>query len=565
VWGGAFAERADGGVPVIDDPEVAALIDGPRTDVAMVGGAFEGAARFDRSLAMWGPLLNSADHDILPEKDLLDARVRDMVRNDAYVQSATALHKDNIVGSMFMLNAKPETSVLRLDEVWEQEFQEEVEAYFTLAAESPNNWFDAARTNTLTGMVRLAVGVYTAGGELLATAEWLNKDKSRPFSTAIQMIELERLSTPPEVFDLNGNVRGGIRFDNYGAPQSYFIRLAHPTDYDAGLAANTWREVARTKPWGRLQVIHIHEQSRIDQSRGVSEMVAALKEMKVTKKFRDITLQNAVVNATYAASIESDLPSEAVFAALGAGGRGNGIGESIGDYGTQYLAAVAKYIGDNKSTYIDGVKIPHLFPGTKLQLRPAGTPGGVGQDFEKSLLRYIAANLGVSYEELSRDYSSTNYSSAKAAMASTGKFMSSRKRMVADRFASAVYRLWLEEAINNGRLSTMKYSKCPNWYEGMNADAYSQSEWIGANQGQIDELKETQAMVLRLKYKITTYAEEQARLGKKWRKTFQQAAREKKVMEELDIVVVESNAINAASGAPREAGSTGDDEEKKAA
>lgn len=560
----AFCERADGGVPVIDDPEIAALIDGPRRDVALVGGAYEGADRFDRSLAMWGPLLNSADHDLLPEKDRLDARVRDMVRNDAYVQSGTALHRDSIVGSMYMLNAKPSTEVLRLDETWAEEFQEEVQAHFTLAAESPNNWLDAARTNTLTGMVRLAVGVYAAGGEVLATAEYLNKDLSRPFATAIQMIELERLSTPYDVLNLNGNIRGGIEFNAYGAPQAYHIRLAHPTDYDAGLDASRWKRVPRTKPWGRLQVIHIHEQMRVDQSRGVSEMVASLKEMKVTKKFRDITLQNAVVNATYAASIESDLPSEAVFAALGSGQRGS-IGEGIGDYGTQYLAAVAKYIGDNKSTYIDGVKIPHLFPGTKLQLRPAGTPGGVGSDFEKSLLRYIAANLGVSYEELSRDYSSTNYSSAKAALAQTGRYMASRKRMVADRFASAVYRLWLEEAINKGLLSTMKYSKCPSWYEGMNSDAYSNAEWIGANQGQIDELKETQAMVLRLKYKITTYAEEQARLGKNWLATMRQAAREKKVMEELGIVVEESNAINAASGAVRESGSTGDDEDGRAA
>ena len=46
-----------------------------------------------------------------------------------------------------------------------------------------------------------------------------------------------------------------------------------------------------------------------------------------------------------------------------------------------------------------------------------GKGGPLGQEFEQSLLRYIAAALGVSYEQLSKDYSQTNYSSARAAMA----------------------------------------------------------------------------------------------------------------------------------------------------
>ncbi len=57
-------------------------------------------------------------------------------------------------------------------------------------------------------------------------------------------------------------------------------------------------------------MLHIFEQQRPDQTRGVAAMVSALKEMRITKQFRDVTLQNAVVNATYAASIESDLPSD---------------------------------------------------------------------------------------------------------------------------------------------------------------------------------------------------------------------------------------------------------------
>lgn len=525
-----------------------------RGDTAMVGGAHEGASRISRELALWQPPLRSADADIIHERDTADARARDSRRNDSYVQGAENLHRDGIVGAMFMLQAKPNLKVLRLDETWEKEFQEEAEAKFTLYAESPDNWIDASRMNTLTGLVRLAIGVYLYSGEILATSEWMRGPTRRPYQTAIQMIEVDRLCNPfgaltPQVLE-NGNILvGGIEKDRFGAPVGYHIRDSHPAD----LRPNSvkWTRFPKELYFGRLRVLHILEQTRIDQTRGISEMVSALKEMRITKKFRDIVLQNAVVNATYAASIESDLPRMEALETIGAG---EGIGDHIVDYMEAYLSAVAEFTGASKNIVMDGVKIPHLPPGSKLQLRPAGTAGPLGTEFESSLLRYIAAALGVSYEQLSRDYSKTNYSSARAAMLETRKFMSARKRMIADRFATHCYRLWLEEAVNKGEMETMKGR--PDFYEGMNKDAYTACEWLGAEQGQVDELKETQAAVLKLKYNLTTLADEHGKQGKDWRKQLAQRSREVQEEERLDIAPPEkdANMENAASGAPRQQG-----------
>jgi lambda family phage portal protein len=246
----------------------------------------------------------------------------------------------------------------------------------------------------------------------------------------------------------------------------------------------------------------------------------------------------------FAASIESELPTEAIFGSLGSGN----YSQSIDKYAETFLTAVAEYTGNSNNMMLDGVKIPHLFPGTKLNMHPAGNPGGVGQDFETSLLRYIAAILGVSYEQLSRDYTQTNYSSARAAIVETWKFMQSRKRMVADRFSDITYGCWLEEQINAGTLECMKTAKAPNFYDGINAEAYMNATWIGASRGQIDELKETQAAVLRMKYNLSTQEDELAKLGKDWRAVNTQIAREKKMREDLEIDWTESNAINAASG-----------------
>ena len=522
---------------------------GTRPTPEVMGGAHEAADHFDRSLATWHPPIQSADADILPDKGLLDARAQDITRNDSFAMSGVQLHRDNIVGSMFMLNAKPRLRVLGMDEKWAEEFSDEVEAKFTNWAESINNWPDASRRNTLTALVRLAVGIYVHSGEVLATAEWM-RESDRAYRTAIQMVSLDRLCNPmDQTYDFE-RTRGGVRMNAAGAPTGYYIRRASQGGMWDWNKSVRWSFIRARNGIGRPQVIHIMEQDRPGQTRGISQLTSALKEMRITKRFRDVTLQNAVVNASFAAAIESELPTSQVFESLG----GGDVGSSVVDYAQKFLGAIASYGNNARNMQIDGVKIPHLMPGTKLNMLPMGNPGGVGGEFEQSLLRYLAADLGVSYEELSKDYSETNYSSARAGMIGTWKFMQARKKMVADRFASMIYRLWFEEAVNSGDIQAMNARSVPNMYDGLNLDAFVTAEWIGAGRGQIDELKETQAAILRIKNRLSTYEDEIGRMGKDWRPVFQQIAREQGVLTDLEIEPEESNQMNAASGDTREAG-----------
>lgn len=502
-------------------------VTGPVTQHAGMGGAYEGADRVGRELMSWSPVIKPPDGEINRDKLQMDARGRDLVRNSGLMQGASSIHKDSIVGSLFRLNAKPNYKLLGLDKKWAIEFAAEAEAKFLLYAESQDNWLDAARMNGLTMQVRLAIAGFFAVGEVLSTVEWL-RDSGRPFNTTLQMIDPDRLSNPQDMADTNV-LRRGVERNQYGAPQAYHIRMAHPYDQTAFMDTYRWKRVPIRKPWGRLQVIHLIEQSRPDQTRGVAEMVSVLKEMRMTKKFHEITLQNAIVNASYAATIESDLPPDQAFDTIGAH---DGSVAKLG-YASQLLQAIASYTHGARNLEIDGVKIPHLFPGTKLNLKPAGTPGGVGEGFEQSLLRYVASSLGLSYEQFSRDYTKTNYSSARASMNETWKYMQSRKKVVADRYAGYAYSLWLEEAINKGQMTTVPSGF--DFYAGQNKDAITASTWIGASRGQIDELKETQAAAMRIKSGLSTYEIEASRLGYDFRDLFEQQASEQEQMQELGL------------------------------
>ena len=546
------------------DSVIDAITTGSPGTAMVTGGGYEASDKLSRELALWQPPVQGPDSDILPDKATGDARTLDLMRNDAFVMAGSQLHKDSVVGSMYTLVAKPKYKVLGLDETWATEFAEEVEEKFTLWAESPNNWIDASRRNTLTSMIRLLVGVYLHSGEVLLISEWL-RENIHPYRTCFQAVELNRLCDPGTYNGMTRltnqtRMRGGIELNSRGAPIFYNIRRTAPGVYNWDIPnAWSWARVRTHNSFGRPNVIHVMEQQRPGQSRGMSQLTAGLKEMRTLKRFRDVTLQRAILDASFAASIESELPTETVFEQMGSGTVN---ADAIVEYATDYLTAVLTYTDASRNMHIDGARIPHFFPGTKLNMNPMSSPGGIGSDFEKPLLRYLAANLDVSYEELSRDYAETNYSSARAGMLVTNRATKAKKKMVADRVAWTFYRNWFEEALGRGDLETMK-GRRPNFYEGLNVEAYTNAEWLGASLGMIDELKETQAAILRIKAGISTFADELSRQGKDWRENFAQRKREKELMEELGIEIQEDNAINAASGEPGEPGDGTEEPERR--
>lgn len=494
-----------------------------------MGGGLEGAERINRETVKWSPPIISPDQQINPVKDLADARTRDSVQNDGYGQGIINTFKDSIVGDKFRLNAQPEYRVLGFDEAWAEEFQEVTEARFNLLAGAQENWFDASGKCDLTGLVRLAVVMQAIFGEVLGTNEWLTNDPMRPFKSAFQAVSPTRLTNPNGQSD-SRFLRRGVRIDRFGKAKSYFIRASHPSEIYMNSGPDVWREVQAQYPWGRKKVLHLLEPMLPSQTRGISDLVAALKTMRMTKQFEEVTLQNAVIQASYAAAIESELPSDLIYQSLGAGQPG------FTEILTNYLGALNVYVKSaGKSIEIDGAKIPHLFPGTKLAMQSLGTPGGVGTGFHEALLRHIAAALGCSYEEFSKDFTKTNYSSARASMAATARTMASKKKLVADGTANFIYAAWMEEELHAGNLPLPAGVKPTIFNDPVKRAALTQASWIGAARYQIDELKETQSSVLRMNNNMSTLERECAALGLDWRQVLAQKAREKRLAEKLGV------------------------------
>lgn len=472
--------------------------------------AHDAGNSYSRALAHWQPVTGSADSDLLPELAQIIARSRDITRNHGFTSGVMQTHLDNVVGAQLRLSAKPDYRVLGISPEAASEWARDTEAKFRNYAEDPGFWCDAQRRTTLSGIIGRSYRAMLTNGGSLNLGLW--KKRGGPYATMIQSIEIDRLSNPYGAPD-TPNLRGGVELGEYGEEVAYHIRKSHPGDMYGLMGAGNfqWDRVARETPWGRTLVMHTFDPDRIGQSRGKPLLAPIIEKMKMLDHYERTELQAAIVNAMFAAFITSPYDSEMVSQGLG--------------FDTNQLTAYQKQRAEfhgERNLKLDGVKIPHLFPGEKFEFQANTRPNESFAAFEEATLRNIAAGANLTYEQVSRDYSKTNYSSARAAMLESWKFFAGRRHFIGQHVGVPAYALWLEEAIDRG--DVVLPSGAPGFYDAK--AAWTRCKWIGPSMGWIDPLKEADAVGRRLELGITTLEAECAATGEDWEDVLDQQARE---------------------------------------
>ena len=486
--------------------------------------AHEGADLAGRELGGWFPGRFSADGALLPELETLRDRTNDIIRNNGFASGAVQTHVDNVIGSGLLLNAKPDRRALGVkpeDEAMQEildELEDEIEAKFDAWSEDLGCYADASRKARLSGLLAQAYRSYLMSFEILATAEWLKRPGTK-YRTAVQLIDPARLSNPhgksdDEVF------RAGVERGPMGEPVAYHIASHIQGDF-IGIrqGIQTWTRVPRETPWGRQMVIHVFDNDQPGQSRGKNGLVSVLKKHKMVDKWEGVALEAAIFNAMYAAYIQSSLDWQSVAQAMGAATASN---DASTDPTLYYLKNASAFHKAAGSVTFNGLKVPHLFPGEELKHLAPQHPTAAFNAFEEAALRYLAAGWNLTYEQLSRDYSKTNYSSARAALLEAWRFFSGKQYTVGGFFATQVYALWLEEAIERGEI--VLPAGLPDFYEAK--AAWCTCDWIGPGRGHIDPLKEENARKVRFSMKLTTLEREAALDGNRWRDLIDQHAQE---------------------------------------
>lgn len=493
--------------------------------------AHRAASRFSQELASWVPPLSSADGGWLRERDTVVARIHDLADNNGWVSGAMTRYLDQAIGASYSLSARPNWKTLGMSFEASCEWASETEAKFWEYANDPRNYCDATEQQNFAGLIGLGFRHRMGDGEALAVAHWIDRPDF-PYATAIQIIDPDRLSNPMGRFD-DGHLRKGVEINDLGAAQGYHLRCVHPGDAMFGIGAGPGRDLMR---WERLdkyvpghsrrQVIHHFEPTRGGQTRGKPLLTPVLEKIKMLDRYEKTEMQAALVNAIFAAFITTPLDREETIDKFFGGQTGEGANPN-----DVWADTATKYTDATGGVHIGGLKVPMLPPGMKPEMLSSVRPNQAFGEFEKTALRYIAAASGQSYEELTGDWSSTNYSSARAAMLQSHKFMTGRRDSFAAGFASQVYVLWLEEAMDMGIVS--RPPGTPSFWEA--PAAWSRCKWRGTPRGWVDPTKEAQASKIRMESQLSTLQDETDEQGRDWEDVLEQQAREQQARRKLGL------------------------------
>lgn len=504
-----------------------------RMGAPVITPPYTAADRFSQELGAWHPMLQSPDADYLPGRDIIVARSRDLVRNSGWASSALTRHLDNVIGTGFRLSAKPDYVTLGQSYEWAAEWGEQVEGLWASYAEDPDFYIDATRNNDFHGMLRVAYRHYVADGDALAVALWKEGKLGGQAATTIKLIHPDRLCNPHGTVDTN-TLRGGVELDEDGAAIAYWMRKAHLSDaIYMGADAYEWERVARETEWGRRLVIHAFDTCEVGRSRGVSRFAPIVERFKMIDKYDKIELQAALINAIFSAYIESPMDHELLMDSMEDGSL------------TKYQKDRADF-HDTRKLQLGGMRLQTLFPGESIKLQTATRPNVAFEAFERACLRNIAAAMGITYEQLTQDWSQVNYSSARAGMLEIWKTLSADRDTFATKFATPIYQLWLEEMINAGRIKIPR--SAPDYYEAK--AAYGNVRWIGAARGYVDPEKEAKAENMRLNNMTSTLEDECAAQGKDWREVLRQRARENREMAKLNMGLPDWASVPQSSSPP---------------
>lgn len=499
------------------------------------GPPYDAADIISQHMAGWSPYLGSPDQELNVYRDRIVSRARDAVRNDGWASGAVTRILDNAVGANLRPIAKPDHTFLAhftgnkaFDHTWAKEFSRALDAHWrNWAVTDLGRYCDASRNMSFGQLARLGFRHKLIDGDALAVMQWIPERVGRGaarYCTAIQIVDPDRLSNPQMQFDQK-ITRGGVEIDKYGAAVAYHIRKAHQGDWFSAADSVTWERVERETAWGRPIVVLDYDGDRASQHRGGAGIfTAVLQRLKMLIKYDGSELDAAIINAIFAAYIESPFDHEMTAEAFDDG-------EKLGFY----QEGRKDFHAGEKALTLGGARIPILYPGEKMATVSATRPTENFPAFEAAMLRNVAAATGLSAQQVSNDWSDVNYSSARGALLEAWKTLHRRRHDFAEGFCAPIRACWLEESFEIDDLplptNAPDFATCRG--------AYSRARWMGPGKGWIDPVHEAGAAIMRMDGALSTLEDECAEQGLEFEEVLEQRAYEIKRFKDLGIPLPE--------------------------
>ena len=427
----------------------------------------------------------SADSELETAIVSLRDRSRDLARNDPFVKRYFTLLRNNVVGDQGVtLQVKAQENG-----VIDMRGNQTIEDAFKVWCKRGNCTVDGRMS--FVDCQKLVVEALHRDGEVFILKHF-GKGFTHNFS--IQFIEPDQIDeTYNKTLPNGGSIRMGVERDQYHRPIAYYVKKDHPGDSRHASMSEKKRERIEAK-----NVIHIYNANRAGQTRGEPVLAPVITTIKQL---------NGLVEAQLVACRT----------------------------GASKMGFFTSPAGDGFAAddFEDSVPIYEVSPGTMHQL-----PTGVDfksfdpqypnefASFHKSIMRAIAAAMGVSYNTLANDLESTSYSSVRQGALDERDNYKNIQQFLIDHFVRPVYEAWLEKLLgyNHVFLPLAKFDKF--------ADA---ATFRGRTWSWIDPVKEISANVQALKAGVVSLQDVATYYGKDAEELLSQIAKDKELMSQYGV------------------------------
>lgn len=333
------------------------------------------AAGSGRRTAGWGRSSSDANAAIRPALMALRELSRDLRRNNGWARRGIQVIRNNTVGWGIVpkpIHANKRVAEAALD-VWKE-------------------WAGSTRCDhdgrlPFYGLQRQVMDTVVESGECLVVRQPASSKDGLPVPMKIQVLEPDYLSPIRDGIWTEGGgiIIQGIEFDKGGRRIAYWLYTRHPGSALAGATI-------RGAPFATIRVpaedvLHIYDCERPGQVRGVPWLASAISRLQDLAGYQDAELMQQKIAACFAAFI-TDF---------------EGAATAIGEQDPS----------DAELETLEPGHIAYLPPGKQVSFATPPIPAPAS--FAMSQLRAIAASLGVTYEDLTGDYSQVNFSSARMA------------------------------------------------------------------------------------------------------------------------------------------------------
>lgn len=354
----------------------------------------------DANLALTGGLSKLRDH------------ARDLVRNNPHAESALSTIADHAVG--WGIVAKPRPASPRASAIWR-------EWAGTTAC-------DADGRHDFYGLQKLAMRTIVEAGEVLIRRRIRRPEDGLPIPIQVQVLEPDYLDMlkPDARLPNGGRIIHGVEFDALGRRVAYWLYPEHPGSEQFMGAMSSRRVPAEG-------VLHVFRQTRPGQVRGPSWFAPVMLTLKDFDEYADAQLMKQKVAACLAV-ITTDPDGSAT--PLGVATTGD----------------------DSTSPEWDQLgpgAVVNAPPGRDVTIVDPPSVGDYGA-YSEVTLRAIATGLGVTYEDLTGDYTDLPFSAARMSrLRHWARVEDWRWRMIVPQFCDPVWGWAMQAAAITGAVSSI--------------------------------------------------------------------------------------------------------------